>query len=181
MARSLTGSVKYNLTANYTNTLTDGDTLTFSPSDAISFTITSGTTSNKADRYWKSESRTLTSGNSETFDMYDLASLALGSGAAGDDILGQTYAVAEVASITVYNHSTSAGNLVFGNDGTTAAWQHICASDTAALTLPPNTCMSISSGNDPAIPVADTSNHLLKIAAASGDITYSIWVYARSA
>jgi hypothetical protein len=82
----------------------------------------------------------------------------------------------------VFNRSTSAGNLLVGNNNTTAAWNSILnASDTAAITLPPSGILLLASTNDPAWAVADATNHLLRFTASGGAVTYDVYLLGRSA
>ena len=166
-----------------TSTLTvDGATAAVvTQGEEISYSFTSGTTSSKADGIWADTGRTVTSGNAEDIDVYDLASFNIGAGA-GLDAHGQARTHAEVCGIVVENRSTSAGTLLVGGKGTTAAWNSIFnGNDDAELTLPPGTVFALISTNDPAFAVADTSNHLLTMTASGGDVTYDAVLLTRSA
>jgi hypothetical protein len=148
---------------------------------SINFTA-SGTGAGQADRFWQSTGRTLTSAATEDLDVYDLGSLDISGAGAGRDALGQLWTVAEIAGILVFNRGTSAGNLLVGNNNTTAAWNSILnASDTAAITLPPSGILLLASTNDPAWAVADSSNHLLRFTASGGACTYDVYLLGRSA
>jgi hypothetical protein len=145
-------------------------------------TLTTGTGANAADRIWSDMDRALSSGGTEDIDLYDLAAFDIGAGA-GKDAAGQSWALVEVVCLMVYNASTSAGNLNVGGKSATTAFNSIfkSADDDAALIIHPGGWFQIFSPADPAYAVADVSNHLLKIEAPSGAVTYGVVVIGRSA
>ena len=148
---------------------------------AKSWSLTTGTAVDKADRAWCDESRALSSGSSENLDMFDLASFDIGAGA-GRTALGQTLSLVEIVAVAITNLSTSAGSLVVGGEGSAATWNSLFnGSDTATLIFPPGGGALFVCPNDPAWAVADTSNHLLKFAASGGAVTYSVAFLGRSA
>jgi|SRR6056300_1053649 hypothetical protein len=175
-------SVTVTMQASVRNTVnTDVQTVSLQQGRASTYTFTSGTTDSEFNRLWESKARAITSGNNEDIDVYDLGTLDIGAGA-GLDALGQSWAIAEICGIHITNRSTSVGSLVVGGNGTTAAWNSIFNGDDDAVTiLPPNCEMALFTASDPAWAVADTSNHLLRIAASGGDVTYDITILARSA
>jgi hypothetical protein len=149
---------------------------------SLEYSLTDGTTANKADKVWGSDSRALTSGTNEEIDLYDLGSLDVGAGA-GKDPLGEAWAIAEIVGFMVVSESNSVGNVEVG--GATAAtgneFNSWVGDDSDKVKVRPGGfCMFFAPG-DPAYAVADATNHKLKIAAAGGDVTYSIYVLARSA
>jgi hypothetical protein len=164
------------------NLLSDGSTdVEVTQNISTNTTLTSGTTSGKADRIWISKGRTLASGASETIDVYDLGSIDIGAGA-GKDALGQSWALAEAVGLIVLSASTSVGTLAIGGEGSTATWASIFgASDTAYTTIGPGGALVLYRPDDPAYAVADATNHLLKMAASGGAVTYSIAIIGRSA
>jgi hypothetical protein len=181
MPDALTASVKVNFSGSLINTLTNS---LAAPSAlveaAIAMSLTDGTAADKADKLWASKSRALVGATSETLDLYDLGSVDIGAGA-GKDPLGGTLALVEIVAILIYNSTSSTGTLTIGADGTTAAWNSIFnGDDEAAVTVKPGGFFAIGSPTDPAYAVADTSNHLLKIA-SSANLTYDIYVLGRSA
>ncbi|HBH54951.1 MAG TPA: hypothetical protein DDY91_23970 [Planctomycetaceae bacterium] len=163
----------------------DGGVITATGSHGVAQSVNfsaSGTGSGQADRFWQSTGRTLSSAATEDLDVYDLGSLDISGAGAGRDALGQLWTVAEIAGLLVFNRSTSAGNLLVGNNNTTAAWNSILnASDTAAITLPPSGILLLASTNDPAWAVADATNHLLRFTASGGAVTYDVYLLGRSA
>jgi hypothetical protein len=181
MADTLTSAVRVNMSAVLQNVLNNSlGTAAANIELASVFTLTDGTTTDKADKVWASTGRTLSGTADETIDVYDFGSLDIGAGA-GKDPLSGTLALAEIAFIIVVNRSTSTGTLTIGADGTTAAWNSpFNADDDAALTLKPGMIFLIGGGADPAFAVADTSNHLLKMA-SSANLTYDIYIIGRSA
>lgn len=180
--RSLTGTISALVNFSYINTLdaNSSGAPAYTVGNTISTTFTSGTGASAANRALMSLARSLTSGNSETIDLYDLASLDIGGGA-GKDGLGQSWALDGVKGFMIRNISTSVGSLVVGNDGTTACWNSfLSASDTASFTLVPGAYMLICDPSAAGLDVTDTSNHLLKIAASGGDLTYDIYIIGRT-
>jgi hypothetical protein len=171
---SLTATVENLLDANSTGTAA------ISVGEQVTHTFTTGTTAGKADRFWSSRARALTAGNSEDIDVYDLGSLDIGAGA-GKDPVGLAFANVDITGILIENTSSSAGDLVIGNNATTAAWVGFFGGDTQAITLKPTSIFFLSTENDPGFAVADTSSHLLRIAASGGDVTYDIHLMCRSA
>jgi hypothetical protein len=164
--------------------LVDDDTITASADQGLTATVPSlstGTGANQADRAWRDTTRTLTSGSSDDIDIYDLDTIDIGGGA-GKSALGQDVALVELVGLLVENLSTSVGDLIIGNNATAAAFSELFnGSDTAELKYPPGGVhLSFCPGN-PAWPIADTTNHLLRIAASGGNITYNIALLARSA
>lgn len=143
--------------------------------------LTSGTTGGKIDRVLVSEGRALSGASSETIDLYDLGSLNIGAGA-GLDALGQAWVGAEIVGLFIRNNDT-ADSLVIGNDGTSAAWNSLFGGDDeAAITLLPGAMILLIASGDPAYAVADSTNHLLKIAAPGSAISsYDLVILARSA
>jgi len=139
--------------------------------------FSSGTTANKADRLYFEVDQAITSGNSVTLDLFDLANFD-----ATTDVLGNTVSFAEIVALLIENESGSAGNLIVGGDGTTAAWNSpFGGDDDAAVTLDPGGVLFLFNPTDPAYAVADTSNHLLKLAASGGDTIHNITILGRSA
>lgn len=149
-------------------------------------TLTSGTGANQFDRTWESPGRTLNSGNDEDIDLFDLGSIDIGAGA-GRDSAGQTVAIAEIVALLIWNKAASAGNLLIGGEGSGAAWNsmfHVSGtpSDTAGFgPLGPGGVFFAFRPDDPAWAVADSTNHLLTIAATGGNVTYDIMFLGRSA
>lgn len=135
-----------------------------------------GTTAGKADRVKlnKAPAQTILSGNFSNLDMYDFAGWPTAT-----DPLRNTITFAEVVGLLIIN--SGPGDLIIGGDGTSAAWQSLfAADDTFKITLRPGfLCIGVS--GDPAYAVADTSNHLLRLAASGGDVTYQIMALGRSA
>lgn len=174
--------VQANLTATVSNSL-DGGNATASAGQgfSVSNTFANGTAANQADKIWSDNGRTITSGSSENLDLYDLAAFDIGAGA-GKDALGQAWTAAEVVGLLIENDSTSAGNLVVGGEGSGAAWNSLFnGSDTAKIEIFPGGFFMVTCPPATAYAVADSTNHLLKLAASGGNVTYCVTVLARSA
>lgn len=147
--------------------------------DTLSMIFATGTADGQIDRIISSKSRAITTGNNEDIDLFDLAGFDMGAGA-GLDALGQAAGFAKIDGIFIRNQSGSAGTLVFGGEGSAAAWSSLFSADTETLSLPPDTAMLIG-GKGAGYAVADTTNHLLRIAASGGDIIYDLHIFGRSA
>lgn len=178
MSRQLSAHASFKLSGTLHNTQTAVTESGATPSHEFNFTkglsFLNGTAAGKAQRAWSSSVRSLTSGNSETIDVYDFGSIDIGAGA-GLDALGQSLALSGIKALYIENISGSAGNLVVGNDGTTAAWNSFfSASDTATFTLQPGAIFLTADPTALGMAVADSTNHLLKLAASGGDLTYKI-------
>lgn len=149
----------------------------FTPATAL----TSGTAANKADIFWADRDRTVTSGNTEDIDVYDLGSLDVGAGA-GKDALGQAVTMAEIVAVLIECSAASAGTLLVGGKAASTAWNSLFnGDDDAVLVVKPGGAFLVFAPTDPAYAVADTSNHLLTMAASGGNVTYSITILGRSA
>ena len=142
--------------------------------------LTNGTSANQANRIWQDTGRFLASSGTEDLDLYDLGSIDIGAGA-GKDALGQTFTLAEVVALCVYLHPTSAGNLLVGGKGTSAAWTSPFSANTDKLTIKPGGMFFLYAPTDPAYAVVDSTNHLLKLEASGGACTYDVAVLGRSA
>lgn len=146
-------------------------------------TFTDGTTANKANRWWESTARALAQSATEDIDVFDLGSIDIGAGA-GLTSLGQAWATVEIAGFAVENDTTSTGSLLIGGKGATTAWNAwINANDDAEVgPLTPGGVFMFFNPTDPAIAVADTTNHLLTMTESGvGALTYNIYILARSA
>jgi hypothetical protein len=189
MARSLSSiQVSARIAATLANTI-DNAVQSATCSQGFSLTpvttLANGTSANQCDRVWSSTARALTSGGSENIDMYDLAAFDIGGGA-GKDATGQSFTNVECVALLIRNNTTSAGTLIVGGEGSAAAWQSPfmvsgSLSDTAQVTVGIGGWFLLFAPADPAYPIADTSNHLLKIAASGGAATYDAAILFRSA
>ncbi len=149
----------------------------FSPATALA----TGTSANQADRFWQDEGRTITSGNNEDIDLYDFGTLDIGAGA-GLSPLGQAQTWAELVAILVRNTAASAGDLHVGGNGTAAAFNSFFnADDSAVVVVNPGGMFMLFAPDDPAYAITDTSNHLLRMAASGGNVTYDLYLMGRSA
>lgn len=148
--------------------------------------LTTGTGDDQCDRGWRVKERALDNA-SENIDIFDFAGFDIGGGD-GNDMLGLDLTLAEIAAWMIVLHEGSVGDLQIGGLGATTAWNSLFgtpADDNALLVLPqpsstqPTIIMGICSG-DPAWPVADVTNHLLKIEAMTGLCSYSVYLAGRS-
>jgi hypothetical protein len=135
------------------------------PTDAIpinlSQAIASGTAAGQANKIFR-DRRTLASGASERLSMYDFGG-ALSS-------LGVAFAQSKVLALLIYNRATVDGDdLVVGGDGTSAAWTSLFnGSGTATQRVKPGGYLLLIAPDTAGMAVVSPTNHLLKIANASG-------------
>lgn len=181
MTRSLSSfKAQASLGASLANSLTSGVASVTQKLEAA-YAFVTGTAAGQADRVWEDVDRTLTGATSENIDMYDLGSIDIGAGA-GKDGAGQALALVEICGLLIVNDSESVGDITVGGEGSGAAWNSLFSgSDAYTLgPIPPGGFVLIVNPANPAWAVADTTNHLLKIA-SSDDVTYSIAILGRSA
>lgn len=143
---------------------------------ALVYNFENGTTSSKANRWIQNTDRALTSGNSEDLDLYDLAGFD-----ATTDLVGTTVTFADIVGLVIRNQSSSAGNLAVGGKGDSTAWTSLLANNSDILTILPGAAIALCVSSDPGYAVVDTTNHILKMAASGGDVTYDIWILGRNA
>lgn len=178
MARQLSAHASFKLSGTLFNTQTASTESGATPSHEFNFSkglsFLNGTGASQAQRFWGSKVRSLTSGNDEDIDVYDLASVDIGAGA-GVDPLGQSVTMSGIKALYVENIAGSAGTLLIGGEGSTAAWNSIFnGDDNAVISLPPGGVLLIAVPTAAGYAVADTANHLLTLTASGGDLTYSI-------
>ena len=184
MARSLTGiRVVATLQATLGNTL-DGNAYTASVAQGFTRTpataLSTGTSANQADRIWQDTARALASGGTEDLDLYDLGSLDIDAGS-GRDGLGQLFTLAALVAICIENKSTSAGTLQVGGKGNSTAFTSIFGANTDIIKIRPGGLLLLFAPTDPAYAIVDTTNHILKMEASGGAVTYDIALLGRSA
>lgn len=187
MADTLTASFICKLSGTLANAIQANSAgIPFDSTDIFTgLSLTDGTTANKADVVWYDQARALTGTTPEDIDMYDLASLDIGAGA-GKGPLGNTYANVEIVLLLVTNDSTSTGNIYVGGKNAGTAWNSFLAiagvaDDTAQVgPLKPGGGFAIWNPADPAMAVADTTNHLLTIT-PTANATYNFYLIGRSA
>ena len=148
-------------------------------------TLATGTSANQFDRVWYAEDRVINSASSEDLDMYDLAAFDIGAGA-GKSALGLAFTNVELVALGFWNKAVSTGTLYIGAKNAATAFQslfHVNGSldDTAGTLIAPGGMVMWFNPNNPAYAIADTSNHLLKLAATGGNVTYSCQAWFRSA
>lgn len=191
MASTLTASIKGTITHTHTSVLTAS-----SPAETLSMFLTnsfaSGTGVNKADLVW-TNLRSLATATSETIDLYDLA---ISGGAAQLDALGLTFASLSLKGLAIQivdsaglqiTTPTAGESLKIGGEGSAASFQtmfHVSGtlSDTAGMVIPPGGAIMVFAPSAIGYVLADTTNHLLKIAnAGAATIYYKIWILGATA
>jgi len=182
MASNLNVKTRVSTIGTYSNQIGNGDNAQYGFSIKQDITLTDGTVDDQANRIWTSQGRSLADTASSTIDVYDFAGEDIGAGD-GKDPFGQTMLLAEVVMLLVKNTSPSTGgDLVVGGDGTTAAWNSIFnGSDTAEAVVQPGGALMIQARYDGAYAVADITNHLLKLSASGGAVTYDVVIAGRNA
>lgn len=179
-------TAKNQFAATLTNTLASGGTSSSAKHGTTydaggSAGLANGTGPGQADRVWQSVGRVLLAAASEVIDLHDFTGLDIGAGA-GNDANGQPLALAEIVRILVVSDPSSVGDLIVGAEGSAAAWTSFNGSGTVPLkTIKPGGELDGIDVTDPAMAVADATNHLLKLEASGGDVTYSIYILGRSA
>jgi hypothetical protein len=171
-------TVAAHLTARLTKTEQGSTVQTDANALKFSLALTAGTTADKADLFYQETDKALTSASTHDLDIYDMAIFD-----ATTDLLGNAVVNVEVVAIIVRNQAASVGTLLLGNNGTTAAWNSMFggSDDTGFLSIPPGGFFMLAAPVNPAYAVADTTNHLLRVTASGGNITYDIGILSRSA
>ena len=164
----------------YLQNSVDGGNLLPSVSGGVSYApptaLTSGSGANQAQKWWQSTARALASGASETLNLYDFAGIDIGAGA-GNDPDGIPLVVADVVGMLVVVEASSAGALLIGGDGTSAAWTSLL-DGSATAQIGPIHPGGMFMAADPAsgFPVVNTTNCNLKMTASGGAVTYDIYL-----
>lgn len=187
MADTLTAAFMCKLSGTLVNAIqANNANFSFDTADILSqINLSDGTTANKADVVWYDQARALTGTTPEDIDMYDLGSLDIGAGA-GKGPLGNSYANTEIVALVITNDSTSTGNIFIGGKNAGTAWNSFLAiagvaDDTAQVgPIKPGGGFAIWNPADPAMAVADTTNHLLTVT-PTANATYNIYFVGRSA
>jgi hypothetical protein len=185
MAASATGSARLSITGNLVNTLTDSTIVPATIGNDRNLDFTSGTGANAFNRGWKKHEWALADAATVNLDLYDLGSLDIGAGV-GEDPLGLTQANTELVGMMIDSEITSVGSVMIGGEGSAAAWQslfHVSGTlnDTAGLKLLPGAVLVLIAPLASAYAIADTSNHLLKFAAAGGAVEFNADFFLRGA
>lgn len=138
----------------------------------IAMSFADGVLANTFNRVF-ADTRTLASGANERISMYNFG------GAPITDPVGQALTLSRVVLLLIKNKNTTAGNkLVIGNDATSAAWVSPFTANTDTLAIEPGGLLLLVAPSLAAYPVANTTNHLLKILnAGSGSVDYDIVVF----
>lgn len=162
------------LRATLTDTIQTAERAARGGSD-VTLSLTSGTSVNQADRFIQDRARVISSGTNEDLDVFDLAVFDQTT-----DVIGNVTTFAEIIAVLIINSSSSAGNLIVGNNGTAAAWSTLFEGDTDSILLPPDSFFCVATRANLAWTVNDTSSHLLRVAASGGNVTYDIFLLGRS-
>lgn len=191
MAATLTASIKGTITHTHSNPL-DLSTPVDSLSLILTNAFTSGTGVNKANLVW-SDLRSIATASSEVIDLFDLA---IDAGSAQTDGLGLAFANLALKGLCIQivdsagaqiTTPTAGESLKIGGEGSTAAFQtlfHVSGtlSDTAGMVIAPGGALMLFAPSAIGYVVADTTNHLLKIAnAGAATIYYKIWILGATA
>lgn len=139
---------------------------------SIQQALAEGVVANQFNRVF-ADTRTLASGANERLSMYNFG------GAPVTDPVGQPLTLSRVVLLLIRNKNTTAGNtLVIGNDATSAAWVSPFTANTQTILIEAGGFLLLVAPSLAAYPVANTTNHLLKILnSGSGSIDYDIVVF----
>jgi hypothetical protein len=137
----------------------------------LSVVLTHGTGQGQASKLFRDEGRALSGAATEDLDMFDLAGFQLTT-----DVLRNTLTFAKVMGLLIVNREASAGTLLVGGKATAAAWsQPFNGDDNAKLKLPPGSSVMLLSSKD-GWSVTDASDHILKMEASGGNVTYDVYI-----
>lgn len=144
----------------------------------------SGTGDGQCDRVWVEKSIVLAAAASISVDLYDFAGRDLGKGS-GLDAQGLAMALAEIAYISVRVTAVggAGGALRIGGEGSAAAWNSGFGGSDSAVSpdIKLGGRWEILGWSDGSLPVADTSNHLLKFLGVTAEVTFDLIILGRSA
>lgn len=136
--------------------------------------LTSGNSTNQANRFWQNTGRILASGTSENLNVYSLSGIDIGGGS-GNDALGIPYAMTKIIAILIQNDPTSVGNMLIGGQASANAWTSWIGSNSDTCgPFPPGACWMLF--NPAGFTVGSASNNLLKIAASGGQVIYNPYI-----
>jgi hypothetical protein len=157
----------FNIGCKLTNS--SGAVFDFSKSTGTSIRNTDGTFAFDRVLALEDYSLTVAAGNLD-IDLYDLGTLDVGAGP-GDDNLGLSHTNSAIHAILIENASSSAGDLRIDTN-VTGAWTGL---------LPASTTLDLDAGSflhcvfgTTGKAVADTTNHILRLAAIGGTCTINV-------
>lgn len=181
MGTTLTARVHAGITGNYIQELGDQAGQVNHP---ISFertiTFTNGIGKNQADIFWGDKARTISESANDDINIFDGGTIDIGPGV-GRDPLGNDLAIAKIVTLFIYNHASSAGNLVIGNAASNP-WTAILSGTTPTVgPITPGGLIELVAPDATAWAVTDASNNILRINASGGDVVFDIAILARTA
>lgn len=146
-------------------------------------TLATGTSADQADIIFCKNDVAILSGANLDLDMYDLGATDWFGYGANKDAVGLSVAIVEVVAVLIVVDTASAGILKVGGEGSAAAWNSpFDGSDTAKIgPFGAGGHCYLFNPVDPAWVVADGSNHLLRLAAVSGNLVLDLAILGRSA
>jgi len=174
--------VQVKLTGTLVNTLNDGSQTSVDHPDLnYSPSLENGVGALQADRGWMVENRTLSSGSSETIDLYTLDGIDIGLGAGKDAVGQEVEPYKEIVSIAIVNENSlgSAGQLEI-EPGDTDGWEPIGKHtvDWGGALKGQGILFKLQTAAN-GFAVTPTSRNV-KLTANGGDVTYSLYLLARS-
>ena len=183
MARTLSTNFSLGITGTYADTKTGAggagtSAIQTNVGKLTKTTFATGTSTSQAERMWCSLARALDGGSDEDIDVYDLGSIDIGTGA-GLDGLGEAITFSGIKGIYIENISGSAGTLHIGGEGTAAGWDSLFGATAgnaydSYIKLAPGAIFCYMNPTAAGLTVADSTNHLLTMAAVGGALTYNI-------
>jgi len=183
MSDTLQGSLQVRLATQYNNILAGGlGTTGVSIGPNFQLTFTDGVAIDQADKLWASQNRVLNSAATENIDVYNFGAIDIGTGP-GEDPLGNALALVSAVGLIVISDPASVGVLIVGGEGSAAAWSAPFNNvNTGAVVVRPGGILTMWAPGSVGFVIGGAStNHLLKMLASGGAVTYSIYVIGRSA
>lgn len=182
MARSISEcTAKINFNIKLRNTLTDGTIASIAGGGALlNATLADGNGEDMVNRMWQRVGASILTGATEDIDLYDFAGIDIGGGS-GKDGLGQAMDLEEIVALILIKAS-GAGSLEVMPANPSNYWtcmpQHTVARGNALKT---NGLIVMYQPNHQAFDVFDGSSHVIRLGANGGDLTYSLYIWGRSA
>lgn len=182
MARSISEcTAKINFNIKLRNTLTDLTVASIAGGGGLlNATLTDGNGENMVNRMWQRIGVEILTGATADIDLYDFAGIDIGGGA-GKDGLGQAMDLEEIVFLCLIK-TAGAGSLEVMPANPSNYWtcmpQHTVARGNALKT---NGLILLYQPNHQAFDVFDASSHVIRLGANGGAVTYSLYIWGRSA
>lgn len=182
MARALSGIKTYSdFSAILYDSGVEGVTQVQSPYQGINHrpAWASGSGSGQANRIWYETEITLAAAASVDIDLFDFAGRDCGKGS-GLDAQGLAMALDEIAFISI-RHVGGTGKFRVGGNGTGAAWNSGFGGSDSAVSpdIGPGGRWELLGWTAGDLPVADSTNHLLRILGVTAEVKVDLLILGR--